>query len=220
MNSQDQSSDQAPAQDQSSNDQAPAQSSDSQTPVDFTLFPQIPLDIRVMIWKATLTPRVFSRRCLSPNSNQSLYSVNISSLLSVNAETRYEALKCKSPLLIDPDFVKKVQVSPEVFMNSSWTWNQMLRNWQDNYHRFEDIGLGWYEMNRHRIMFTYLRFNNLNEFILQDVDCALPHKLDSPDTRATCKRFLSTMFQAEITRESKAHIQVSIPIIIVLPGAK
>ncbi|TGO75336.1 hypothetical protein BELL_0219g00010 [Botrytis elliptica] len=273
MNSQDQSSDQALAQDQSSN---------SRSLVDFTLFPQLSPDLRVMIWKATLTPRVFSRRCLSVNSNQPLNSVNIPSLLSVDAETRYEALKwykdiaisaerlhnlrranfwlprgeklrilfnpeidvivdenlrCdvyplfinddvnantprRSPLLIDPDFVKKVQVSPEVFMNSSWTWDQMLRNWQDNYYGFEDIGLWLYEMNLNRFMFTDLRFNNLNEFILQDVDCALPHQLDSPDTRATCKRFLSTMFQAETTRESKAHIQVSIPKIIVLPGAK
>ncbi|KAF7947998.1 hypothetical protein EAE96_009066 [Botrytis aclada] len=271
-------------QDQISNDQAPAQDqpSNTQALVEFAPFPGLYPDLRVVIWKATLIPRVFSRRCLSVNSNQPLRSVDIPSLLSVNAETRYEALKwykniaisteylrclrrsgghfwisrgeslrilfnpeidvivdenlrCdfyplsnsndfnansfyRSPLLIDPDFVKKVQVSPDVFMSSSWTWDQMLWNWQDNYYGFEDFKVENYPV--HRAMFTDLRFNNLSEFVVQDVDCALPHQLDSPETRATWKRILEILFKAETTRERKAHTQVSIPKIVIRSGAK
>ncbi|TEY65339.1 hypothetical protein BOTCAL_0141g00080 [Botryotinia calthae] len=267
------------SQDQSSNDQAPAQDQSSDKAlVNFTPFPKLSPDLRVMVWKATLTPRLLSRQCLSVNSNKPLNSIEIPPLLGVNAETRYEALKwykniaisaerlhylrlrrnfwvpkeeklrilfnpeidvivdetlrCdlyplydenhfyanrpgRSPLLIDPDFVKKVQVSPDVFMNSSWTWKQTLRNWQDSYHGFEDIQLRWYAIRR--IKFIDLRFNNLNEFIVQDVDCALRHQLDSPETRAICKNFLSIMFKAETTRESKSHIQAFV--IVPLSGS-
>ncbi|KAF7914762.1 uncharacterized protein EAE98_011461 [Botrytis deweyae] len=278
MNSQDQSSDQALAQDQS-NDQAPVQSSDIQTPVDFTLFPQIPLDIRVMIWKLTLTPRLLNRRILSVNSDQPLTSINIPSLLGVNAETRYESLKCyqniaisaerlqdlrllgdywvpkgeklrilfnseidtivdeylrcdtyvpsrdtnllwrpECPLLINPDFVKKVQVSPDVFMNSFSHVMRASPFLHFYYHSFEDIRFRRYDPNR--TIFTNLLYNNLNEFIVQDFDCVRPHKFDSPNRRAMWKNVLKIMFKAETTRTLKAHIQVSIPKIRIRPGAK
>lgn len=269
MDSQDQSSDQAPAQDQSSNGQAP---------VGFTLFPQLPLDIRVMIWALTLTPRLLSRRCLSVNSDQPLTSLNIPSLFGVNAETRYESLKCYkniaisaeqlqdlrlsgefwvpkgerlrilfnpeidiivdeklccdfylqdrdsmhaskgSPLLIDPDFVKKVQVSPNVFLRSLSVQMRASASYQDMYHGFENMHIR--NFNVKHMMFTHLLYNNLNEFIVQDVDCARRHKFDFPKKRASWKKVLRIMFKAETTRISKAHVQVSIPKIVIRSGAK
>ncbi|KAF7923434.1 uncharacterized protein EAE97_010872 [Botrytis byssoidea] len=270
MDSQDQSSNQAPAQDQSSNDQAP---------VEFTLFPQLPLDIRVMIWKLTLTPRLLNRRCLSVNSDQPLTSINILSLLGVNAETRYESLKCykniaisaehlqnlrlsgnfwvpkgeklrillnpeidtivddylrcdfylpsrdtnalwpqECPLLIDPDFIRKVRVSPDVFMN---TFSLVMRAspfLHFFYHSFEDIKFRNY--NAHRTIFTNLPYNNLNEFIVQEFDCFRRHKFDSPRRRAMWKNVLEIMFKAEATRSLKAHTQVSIPNIRIRSGTK
>ncbi|KAF5872788.1 uncharacterized protein Bfra_006151ia [Botrytis fragariae] len=255
------------------------QSSNGKALEKFTIFPQLPPDIRIRIWKATLTPRLLSRWCLSANSSRPLNAVYIPSLLGVNAEARYEALKCyqniaisaerlhdlrlsgyywvpkgeelrilfnpeidvvvdeslrcdvymhglddafampyRIPLLIDPDFVRKVQVSPNVFMNSSWNWRQTSCNWQDNYFGFEDMDLENYAVRR--MGFKDLRFNNLNEFIVQDVDCALPHQLESPEIRARCKEILEIMFKAETTRESEDHIQVSIPKIVIRLGAK
>ncbi|KAF7903226.1 uncharacterized protein EAF01_006275 [Botrytis porri] len=273
MDSQDQSSDrQAPAQDQSFIGQALAK---------FTIFPQLVPDIRIMIWKATLTPRLLSRQCLSVNSTLPPSSMTVPSLLSVNAEARCEVVKCykniaisaerlqdlrlsrrswvpkekklqilfnpeidmivdenlrcdlyplshsndvnadkpsRSPLLVDPDFVKKVQVSTDVFMNSFWTWDQTLWDWQDNYYGFEDIKFNRYQGND--IRFADLRFNNLNEFIVQDVNCALPHQLDSPETRAIWKEILGTIFEAEQRGKSSAHIRFSIPKMVIRPGAK
>ncbi|THV49850.1 hypothetical protein BGAL_0176g00090 [Botrytis galanthina] len=290
MDSQDQSSDQAPAQDQSSNGQAstqdqssniqaPAQnqSPDNRPPVKFTLFPQLPVDIRVTIWKATLIPRLLSRR------SQPLNPIYVPSLPGVNAEARGEALRVylniaispehlhnlrlsrkisnpkgdritvffnpeidvvfddslrcdvypmsnndqfnantpsRSPLLINPDFVKKIQVSTNVFLNSFWNWEHTSWNWRYNYYAFEEMNLDVYGPLVNRMGFTYLHFNNLNEFIVQDFDCAFPHRLDSPDMRARCREFLGTIFKAETTRESKAHIKVSIPKIVIRQGAK
>ncbi|TGO23647.1 hypothetical protein BPAE_0126g00080 [Botrytis paeoniae] len=254
------------------------QISNGQALVEFISFPQLPTELRVMIWKATLTPRLLSRRCLSVNSDQPLTSINIPSLLGVTAETRYESLKCYkniatsaerlqdlrlsrdfrvpkgeklrilfnpeidiivdenlccdfylpgrdnihapkgSPLLIDPDFVKKVRVSPDVFLRSLSIRMRASPIFQDLYHGFEDMHLR--KLNVNRMMSTDLLYNNLNEFVVQDVDCARRHKFDSPKKRALWKNVLKIMFKAETTRSSKAHVQVSIPKIVIRPGAK
>ncbi|TGO54005.1 hypothetical protein BCON_0114g00160 [Botryotinia convoluta] len=46
-----------------------------------------------------------------------------------------------SPLLIDPDFVKKVRVSPDVFLRSFSIRMRASPIWQDFYHGFEDMHL-------------------------------------------------------------------------------
>ncbi|ESZ95506.1 hypothetical protein SBOR_4091 [Sclerotinia borealis F-4128] len=115
--------------------------------------------------------------------------------------------------LIQPWAVKRIQITPRSLLSRT-----ELEADEDLF--FErDGNLEGYE----KIFFSFV-FQDLEEFIVQDFDCKLSHKLDSLANRDAWKEMISRMFRVESSHNEfevmRAGSQFKVPNIEIRPGAK
>lgn len=68
------------------------------------------------------------------------------------------------------------------------------------------------------MVFTMFPFKQLDQFIVQDVDCKEPHELDSPEKRDKWKSILNEMFKREKARTPDHNFKI--PEILIRTGSK
>ncbi|CAD6448638.1 96ed956e-e206-4fa0-ba10-43951717436a-CDS [Sclerotinia trifoliorum] len=112
------------------------------------------------------------------------------------------------PLIIHPSIVKRVQITPRSLLR---------RYFKDD--RFERDGL-----RRPYMIFIGFIYQDLNELIIQDFDCKLPHKLDSPEERELWKEWILRMFKVESAHDEYASVRAGsafkVPKVVIRPGTK
>ncbi|ESZ95505.1 hypothetical protein SBOR_4090 [Sclerotinia borealis F-4128] len=147
----------------------------------------------------------------------SLRSRSDSSLASLRSENALDWLYAQEerPWVIFFQFIKKIQVTPRVFIDQTSIDRGLGHNAD-----FESQD----PTEREPMLFTYFQFDRLEQFIVQDFDCKFPHQLDCEEQRYQWRRVLDDMFRNEVkydnTRIGVDDGDYRIPELIIHPGKK